>query len=502
MESAPRVYNAPRFSLASSHGKAIAVLHKKNSITLFGDLATHSAASLPNLPLSASTRDVQFLDNSYGWLLVSGGECGPTKLDCVTHTSLLKTEDGGQTLTPLLEHSEASHGSYPPASLIKGPRSQLNNGAVDRAPGNVDGAESDGYGGPSDAYGSLSSSELFMQAPLVDVNVNGIDTCQSLDPQSTEALWETTDNSVFGLYIGGATASATGCSSPYFDQLNTLKCQGWFFLPIWDDLQAPCAARMSQRISNFPTVDGTIAADAAISALENDGLGVTGVPYLDIEQYPRATDPGGSVSCSESVELYVNAWVAELHRLGYYAGVYANGQNLADDMTPGAIANWPDYVWIPQYPGPGLAIEPLYGIDANGYNYWIYDQRIHQVAQYIPTGYLNPSLVDTDFIDGAVTDFDFPYCPSCDVCDNTCPNYNPDDPSCQQGQTEECTWDPIYGVTCECDSADGFDCCCGACGVCPEWDDEASLFSGGPEVAAKATSREQPKEERKFHENN
>ncbi len=108
-------YNFPEpFGVVSFHGRAVAVFNRRGSVTLFGDVTTHSAAPLPNVSEFAGTRDVQFVDKLHGWLFAVGTQCGPRKSNCITQTALFKTEDGGVSFSPLLLDSAPLH---PPASV-------------------------------------------------------------------------------------------------------------------------------------------------------------------------------------------------------------------------------------------------------------------------------------------------------------------------------------------------------------------------------------------------
>jgi len=199
-------------------------------------------------------------------------------------------------------------------------------------------------------------------------------------------------------------------------------------MPLWDDLQAPCAPNYTQHIdSNTATAQGVTAADSAVNVLLDLNL-PDSIAWLDIEKYPRPTEAGGGADCSQAVQAYVNGFVYEMHSYGYSAGVYANGAYIWDDMNQDTLSNVPDAIWVPQYPGPGYAVQPLRVLDDGGYNLYVYEQRIHQVAENIPTGFSNgePSQVDTDFIDGPVVagPYNTVSC-NCDVCDPSCPNYDP-----------------------------------------------------------------------------
>jgi len=268
----------------------------------------------------------------------------------------------------------------------------------------------------------------------------------------------------FGFYLGGATASKAGCFEPYPASediwLPTMSCIGYYFQPVWDDLQAPCNTGASQLMStNGATAasQGTAAADGAIAKLVALGF-QNSIAFLDIEQY---NVPSGNTTCSPAVRAYVNAWVAEMHKNSYLAGVYSSPGNIAADMGPGAVANVPDQVWVALANGVGstASLPPI----PNGS--WVYDQRTHQytinyAGPYFPV--VSPPIkIDLDQLDadtaywsniglvcqGACTN----------PCNPGCPDYAPGDPDCNPGGNCDC-----YSCT------DPEDCplCCGdVCGI-------------------------------------
>jgi Domain of unknown function (DUF1906) len=361
--------------------------------------------------------DVIFQDTTHGWLHVAGTQCFGFKTSCTGWTGLFATVDGGQTFSSALTYADSS-------TMSTGTTPRLNSASSTPTP---------------DAYYGYN------------VNAHGFDTCDTMQQQGTNWLWDNTDDTVLGFYLGGETADAVGCFKPDYTQLYLIACRPWNYLPLWDGLQAPCAAGMSQQINPATAVsDGASAAAAAINKLVSLSL-YQSIAYLDIERYPR-NDP----SCSQAVKDYASAFIATMHDSGYQAGLYVNGANAWDDFTPGEIDNLPDDIWVPQYPGPGDAVQPLYVLDDTGFIYWNNHQRVHQINQNVATGISGPRLVDSDFVDGMTATGFYTCAPSCnDPCNPSCDNYDACNDACPDYDPYQCGFSQCEdGTVCQ-----GYNCC-------------------------------------------
>jgi photosystem II stability/assembly factor-like uncharacterized protein len=242
-------------------------------------VARQSGGHASTLPTGLSPQhfDVEmadFIDPENGWVLLSHYR-GCHKPGCVSISALIGTDDGGKTMTLLLRNTLVNTSSQ--AEL----GSPIFTPSVRPGPGGV----------------------------FVVNAAYGIDSCKDMDNLVGDlvAYADATGAYVMGFYLGGATANAAPCyiPDPPADDpwLVNMTCDNWDFQPIWDDLQAPCAAGMSHVIStNAATAasQGTASADAASSALTARGL-QNSIAYLDIEPY---SVPAGNTTCSHCAKTW------------------------------------------------------------------------------------------------------------------------------------------------------------------------------------------------------
>ncbi len=124
---------------------------------------------------------------------------------------------------------------------------------------------------------------------------------------------------------------------------------GWRLLPIYVGRQAPCSTR-SDSVKIRPALaadqgrqDGQDAVERARALGMRPGSAV----YADMEHYAV-----GRARCRDAVLRYLSAWVRQMHRRGYLAGVYAHQDSgalhLAQRYTSTTHAR-PDALWIARW---------------------------------------------------------------------------------------------------------------------------------------------------------
>ncbi len=153
--------------------------------------------------------------------------------------------------------------------------------------------------------------------------------------------------------------------------------EGWGVAPIWLGYQAPCADPAYDRmVSDDPTC-GNIAAsvcaaneggqEADDAACAAGSLGIDhSVVYYDLEPYDASNAP-----CATAVTSFVNAWVQELHKKGFVAGVY-DASSRAAQLYPGV----PDAIWYAGWNGLDTTQAPV----LDGPSLWTQHSRIHQLC--------------------------------------------------------------------------------------------------------------------------
>ncbi|MBV9762508.1 MAG: DUF1906 domain-containing protein [Acidobacteriaceae bacterium] len=417
-----------------------------NGVLVVGPDKEKNIAPLPSLFAGASMLSVgrlSFVDANNGWLVLSDHRnCSIP--GCQTTTALLSTVDGGRTFITALYGAATYRGLPMPSrweiSAETAPSVSMQETTVTPGPGYV---------------------------AHVNPGAQGLDSCSDMENILGGLEQDAASYESMGFYLGGLTATLpkVSCFVPYPPSqdiwLKEMSCIGYFFEPIWDDLQAPCSGN-SQLIStnvSIAAAEGTASADEAANALASRGFGGMGaggtsIAYLDIEVY---NPPAGDTTCSPAVRAFVNSWIAEMHKDGYQAGVYANPVNINNDMSPGAIANVPDDIW---------------GALANKINnanmppvpagWWINSQRTHQYNIAQPIANVSPVyLFDYDFVNGAVLTYanNYSLCQTActNPCNPSCPDYAPGDPLCNPT--------PPSCDCYECEGESGPECCCASCGL-------------------------------------
>jgi hypothetical protein len=211
----------------------------------------------------------------------------------------------------------------------------------------------------------------------------GFDMTRVTTTSSMQKWWNSSMYSDTGIYLPG---SANRSKDPNLTAswVSAVQAQGWGLVPIWFGLQAPTAVcGDTQFTSEFSSVvatattQGTQEADSAAAAAAALGIGDT-VIYHDIENYTPSS------KCSPAVQAFLSAWVAELHKNGYVAGVYGNPIPANTDFSE--VSPTLDDIWIAKTPATGKppqvtiwGLSPLCDPYSNPpCNMWDSNQRIHQ----------------------------------------------------------------------------------------------------------------------------
>lgn len=208
----------------------------------------------------------------------------------------------------------------------------------------------------------------------------GVDSCFVPTTSDLTNFWSVPAFYNYGWYLGGAEARDVGCAPWSSSLLSYAESQGWGFVPIWDDLQAPSGCgpldKYGHRISFYdpmsltPSVaqsQGQASGRAALSAMGSRGFSTIDEVWLDIEGYDTSQS-----ACIQAVNAYVNGWDSIVT---YDAGVY--GSACGSDVN-----SWAGLEYVPQavdWAWPGGAADSVWGAPCIASNErWVFDQRVHQ----------------------------------------------------------------------------------------------------------------------------
>ncbi|HET7388890.1 MAG TPA: glycoside hydrolase domain-containing protein [Nocardioidaceae bacterium] len=203
------------------------------------------------------------------------------------------------------------------------------------------------------------------------LNAEGIDTCTKYSASTWNQVFTGSDEWALGFYLGGSTAQTNNCYIGTQTWLANLS--GWWTLPIYDSLQAPCGGYQNE-FSSDPTTahsQGKTIADHAANKANQDGFSTGSVIYLDIEAF------SGGTTCMKAAKNFVGGWTQELHSRGHVAGVY--GSDCASHMDMYAtIPNAPDDAWIANWNNVDSADRYGSQLLCVSPDHWINNHRIHQ----------------------------------------------------------------------------------------------------------------------------
>ncbi len=223
----------------------------------------------------------------------------------------------------------------------------------------------------------------------------GFDTCEAPSLTTLQA-WLASPYRALGIYIGGANRACTNAQlSPSW--VASAEGIGWAIAPLYVGLQAPCGSQAGLSVISAQAAagQGTSAADDAIASASQLGLPAGSPIYFDMEGY-ALDNPG----CTQTVQTFLSAWVAELHNQGYLAGVYGSaGSTMRDLQALTTTSSAPDDVWIADWNGDTSVFGDPYVSDA----LWADHERVHQFSGGHVESYGGITLdIDGDSLDGAV----------------------------------------------------------------------------------------------------
>lgn len=141
-------------------------------------------------------------------------------------------------------------------------------------------------------------------------------------------------------------------------------------MPLWVGPQAPCSSFATKISTNTQTAatQGTNDANAAVSAANALGFTRGTIIYYDIEAYDTSNS-----GCHNSVNAFLNAWVAQMRASGNQAGIY--GSSCGSDATSWVfLGNIPNDVWLAAWDNRATVL----GISCVSDGFWNQHQRIHQ----------------------------------------------------------------------------------------------------------------------------
>jgi hypothetical protein len=212
----------------------------------------------------------------------------------------------------------------------------------------------------------------FVPADAADEVINAFDTCETPSVREMAAWYGTSPYKGVGIYIGGASRA---CSNPELDNpawVNAVTAQGWRLLPIYVGPQAPCTRFTAQMSATDSLADGVAAADDAVAHAKAAGLRIGSPIYVDVEAY------NGDDACSDAVRAYLRGWTAELHKLGYFSGLYGNFNSAIAAETTAVYRKEPpvDGIWYAWW----IDSPQLTGVPGLPDDYWNLHQRVHQWA--------------------------------------------------------------------------------------------------------------------------
>lgn len=244
---------------------------------------------------------------------------------------------------------------------------------------------------------STSASDALAERNRTTATVqDGFDTCGLPTSAGMDAWARSSPYTAVGAYIGGVNL-ACAQPPPTAAWVQRQLATGWSILPLYVGRQAPCTTQAWARISaGSATSQGVAAARDASRIARALGMGDDAPIYLDVEGY--TPKPG----CDEPVITYVDAWAAELHRLGHRAGLYGSA------LSPVAVvglhqatlpaADRLDDLWVARWDGRRTLDDEL--VDSRA---WV-GHRAHQYRGGHDetwggvTAHIDSNLIDADVV--------------------------------------------------------------------------------------------------------
>ncbi len=256
----------------------------------------------------------------------------------------------------------------------------------------VSAAASTQQSGASRLVGPAPAMHYPMAAPALPTTVIsyhglGFDACAAPSERYMTAWRRHSPYRAIGIYIGGADRA---CAQPHLTQawVRTEALAGWRFIPLYAGPQAAFGE------IKHPASQGTAAASDAVAQARGLGFGPRTPIYYDMEAYL----PKDRLTALQ----FLSAWTIELHRLGYFSGVYSSSDSGIVDLARQDGGH--------KYAMPNIIYDALWNGAANvrdgnlKASQWASHQRIHQFSGNVTQTYGGATInIDRDYLDVRVT---------------------------------------------------------------------------------------------------
>jgi len=193
----------------------------------------------------------------------------------------------------------------------------------------------------------------------------GFDACAA-PSVATMNSWLASPYRAVGIYIGGINRA---CSQSNLTAawISAIQADGWHYFPLYPGLQASCVKAYGDATISAPhaAAEGRAAANDAATQARNLAI-PPGTPIIyDMEAYA-----GG---CGAEVITFLSAWDAQLHAVGYKAGIYESFSNIGDLIHAAGTMTEPDVIHYADWDGQATAWSSYMPATM-----WAAHQRIHQ----------------------------------------------------------------------------------------------------------------------------
>jgi Domain of unknown function (DUF1906)/Divergent InlB B-repeat domain/Fibronectin type III domain len=168
----------------------------------------------------------------------------------------------------------------------------------------------------------------------------GFDKCAVASVTNMQTWMSSSPYYDANIYIGGVNRS---CSQSLLNSswVSQVLAQNWRLIPTWVGPQSPSTtcSTCSRFSTNSSTArqQGIDEANLAANAVSSLGLAAPSIIYFDLEMYSTQTS---------AETQFVDGWVAQLHQMGYDAGLYVHYTNVASFTS---LTNPLDGVWIARW---------------------------------------------------------------------------------------------------------------------------------------------------------
>lgn len=231
------------------------------------------------------------------------------------------------------------------------------------------------------------------------ISAAGFDTCAAPSVQAIASWHASSSYRAIGVYIGG-TNRACSAGNLTTSWVHHVTGQGWRLVPIYVGLQASCAREkkgISVMSSAKAAEQGTEAAKDAVSGAKAFDIASGSPIYYDLEAFNESDQ-----NCVRTVTAFLNAWTAQLHARGYFAGVYGSADSGMSTLAGLVRAHSgfvpPDAIWIARWDRKAKTRD-----ESVPDSMWVHHQRIKQYQGGHTETHGGVSInIDSDWLDGPV----------------------------------------------------------------------------------------------------